>query len=174
MIVLPPIVAGYATTLPAVVAGRGRRAARRRRRPRSARSTGAAAGAVFGAFVVFVDSFGVERVREVFLNISPVLMDYLLSRSHGDRDRRCCSPWCLGRRGRRRRRVPHPARSGVRRPLGTAVWVTLLFGFLQRIIPIALDQLDVERDWLYSKVTGGLTWVGAVVDRGRLGRAPRC
>ena len=25
--------------------------------------TGAAAGAVFGAFVVFVDSFGVERVR---------------------------------------------------------------------------------------------------------------
>jgi branched-chain amino acid transport system permease protein len=42
------------------------------------------------------------------------------------------------------------------------VWVTLLFGFLQRIVPIALDQLDIERDWLYSKVTGGLTWVGAI------------
>ena len=26
-----------------------------------------------------------------------------------------------------------------------------------------MDQLDVERDWLYSKVTGGLTWVGAAV-----------
>ena len=24
-------------------------------------------------------------------------------------------------------------------------------------------QLGVERDWLYSKVTGGLTWVGAIV-----------
>ena len=48
------------------------------------------------------------------------------------------------------------------KPIGTAVWVTLLqFGFLQRIIPIALDQLGIERDWLYSKVTGGLTWVGA-------------
>ena len=57
----------------------------------------------------------------------------------------------------------------MRRPLGTAVWVTLLFGFLQRIIPIAMDQLDVERDWLYSKVTGGLTWVGRVRRGGRLG-----
>ena len=48
---------------------------------------------------------------------------------------------------------------GVRKPIGTAVWVTLLLGFLQRIIPIALDQLGIERDWLYSKVTGGLTWI---------------
>jgi len=51
----------------------------------------------------------------------------------------------------------------IRKPVGSAVWVTLLFGFLQRIVPIALDQLDIERDWLYSKLTGGLTWVGAVV-----------
>ena len=66
-----------------------------------------------------------------------------------------------------RRREASPPNSdpvcGVRKPIGTAVWVTLLFGFLQRIIPIALDQLSIERDWLYSKVTGGLTWVGAIV-----------
>ena len=41
--------------------------------------------------------------------------------------------------------------------------ITLLMAFLQRIIPIAMDELGVERDWLYSKVTGGLTWIGAIV-----------
>ena len=27
--------------------------------------------------MVFVDTFGVERIREVFINISPELMEYL-------------------------------------------------------------------------------------------------
>ena len=160
MIVLPPVVAGYATTRSRVVAGEVVERSTAQAATFGA-VTGAAAGAVFGAFVVFVDSFGVERVREVFLNISPVLMEYLLS------GRTAIVTALLltvvsalaGAGGAAYRTLP----SGVRRPLGTAVWVTLLFGFLQRIIPIAMDQLDVERDWLYSKVTGGLTWVGAFV-----------
>ena len=41
--------------------------------------------------------------------------------------------------------------------------VVLVFGFLQRVIPIALDQLELERDWLYSPEFDGLTWLGAVV-----------
>ncbi len=122
--------------------------------------TGGAAGAVFGAFVVFVDIFGVERVREVFINISPDLMEYLLS------GRTAIVTGALlvvvsaiaGAVGAIYRTLP----DAVRKPIGTAVWVPLLFGFLQRIIPIAMDQLDIERDWLYSKVTGGLTWVGAI------------
>jgi branched-chain amino acid transport system permease protein len=160
MILLPPIVAGYATTRSRVVAGEVVVRSTTQAAAFGA-ATGAAAGAVFGAFVVFVDAFGVDRVREVFLNISPVLMDYLLS------GRTAIVTALLltvvsavsGAGGAAYRTLP----SSVRRPLGTAVWVTLLFGFLQRIIPIAMDQLDVERDWLYSKVTGGLTWVGAFV-----------
>jgi branched-chain amino acid transport system permease protein len=160
MILLPPTVAGYATTRSRVIAGEVVTRSTAQAASFGA-LTGAVAGAVFGAFVVFVDSFGVDRVREVFLNISPVLMDYLLS------GRTAIVTALLltvvsaiaGAGGAAYRTLP----SGVRRPLGTAVWVTLLFGFLQRIIPIALDQLEVERDWLYSKVTGGLTWVGAAV-----------
>ena len=49
----------------------------------------------------------------------------------------------------------------VRRPIGTAVGVTLLAGLLQRIIPIALVQLGIRANWLYSPATGGLTWLGA-------------
>jgi branched-chain amino acid transport system permease protein len=51
----------------------------------------------------------------------------------------------------------------IRRPLGTAITAVLALGFLQRIVPIALDQLNLERDWLYSPLTGGLTWLGAAV-----------
>jgi branched-chain amino acid transport system permease protein len=160
IMLLPPIVAGYATSRPLVVAGEVLERSTREAAV-TGTATGAAAGGVFGAFVVFVDAFGVDRVREVFLNISPVLMDYLLS------GRTAIVTALLlvvvsavaGAAGAVYRTLP----DGVRRPLGTAVWVTLLFGFLQRIIPIAMDQLDVERDWLYSKVTGGLTWLGAFV-----------
>ena len=38
-----------------------------------------------------------------------------------------------------------------------------MFGFLQRVIPIMFDQLVLERDWLYSPIYDGLTWVGALV-----------
>ena len=51
----------------------------------------------------------------------------------------------------------------VRRPLATAIAVTLLAGLLQRIIPIALVQLGITVDWLYSPATGGLTWLGAAL-----------
>jgi branched-chain amino acid transport system permease protein len=50
----------------------------------------------------------------------------------------------------------------IRRAVTAAVSVTLLFGFLQRVIPIAFDQLDLERDWLYSLSFDGLTWIGAL------------
>ncbi|MDH4112857.1 MAG: branched-chain amino acid ABC transporter permease [Actinomycetota bacterium] len=160
MLVLPPLLAGYVATTPRIEAGQVIEATRARAAMVGA-VTGASAGVVFAAFVVFVDVFGVERVRAIFLNISPVLMDFLL------RGRPVLVAAAIlvaistisGTAGASYRVLPDAAR----RPLGTAVWVTLLFGFLQRIIPIALDQLDVERDWLYSKVTRGLTWPGAII-----------
>jgi branched-chain amino acid transport system permease protein len=159
MLVTPPLIAGYVAVAPRVEAGelvefeRGRAAV-------VGGVAGALAGAVFGAFVIFVDAFGVERIRTVFINISPVLMDYLTA----GRPAAVAAVILVvvsavaAAAGAVYRLLP----DAVRKPLGSAVWVTLLFGFLQRIVPIALDQLDIERDWLYSKVTGGLTWVGAI------------
>ena len=158
MILLSPVVAGYVTSRPRVVAGQVAARSQAEAAPIGA-VAGATAGALFGAFVVFVDAFGVERIREVFVNISPALMDYLLSGRTAivTAALLVIASAVAGAVGAVYRTLP----DGVRKPIGTAVWVTLLFGFLQRIIPIALDQLGIERDWLYSKVTGGLTWVGA-------------
>jgi branched-chain amino acid transport system permease protein len=36
-------------------------------------------------------------------------------------------------------------------------------GLLQRIVPTALDQLHIERDWLYSRVTLGLSDLGGAI-----------
>ena len=160
MLVVPPLVAGFVATLPKVEAGEIVELAR----PKAAMIgavAGAMAGVVFTAFVVFVDTFGVERVRAVLLNVSPTLMDYLTS----GRPVMAAAAILVvlsmvsGAVGATYRTLP----SEVRRPLGSAVWVTLLLAFLQRIVPIALDQLDIERDWLYSRLTDGLTWIGAIV-----------
>ncbi|HET6714012.1 MAG TPA: leucine/isoleucine/valine transporter permease subunit [Actinomycetota bacterium] len=159
MILLPPVVAGYVTSRPRVVAGQVAERSQAEAAPIGA-VTGATAGLSFGAFVVFVDAFGVERIREVFVNISPALMEYLLSGRTAivTAALLVIASAVAGTLGAVYRTLPE----GVRKPIGTAIWVTLLLGFLQRIIPIALDQLGIERDWLYSKVTGGLTWIGAV------------
>ena len=160
MIVISPVLAGYVVTSPRVEGGE-RVAFTLGQAASAGVVAGALAGAIFGAFVVFVDVFGVDRIRPIFLNISPTLMDYLTQ------DRPVivaaaiivAASVAAGAAGAVYRVLP----DGIRKPLGSAVWVTLLFGFLQRIVPIALDQLDIERDWLYSKVTRGLTWPGAIL-----------
>jgi branched-chain amino acid transport system permease protein len=160
MLVIAPLIAGYVVAAPRVEAGSLIRVDRGRAAILGA-VTGALAGSVFAAFVVFVDVFGVERVRAIFLNISPTLMDFLTAGRPLPVAAAIlvASAVVAGVAGAVYRVLP----DAIRKPLGSAVWVTLLFGFLQRIVPIALDQLDIERDWLYSKVTGGLTWVGAIM-----------
>ena len=160
ILILPPLIAGWVSTVPKVVAGEVVELSRTSATVAGV-AAGAVAGGVFGAFVVFVDTFGVERIRAVFLNISPTLMEFLT------RGRPAIVAALIittvsaiaGAAGAWYRTLPTP----VRKPLGAAVTITLLMAFLQRIIPIAMDELGVERDWLYSKVTGGLTWIGAIV-----------
>ncbi|HET9310263.1 MAG TPA: branched-chain amino acid ABC transporter permease [Actinomycetota bacterium] len=160
MILIAPLIGGYVVTAPKVESGSLVRVDRGRAAILGA-VTGVVAGCVFAAFVVFVDVFGVERIRAIFINISPALMDFLV----GGRPVPVAAAILVaiavvaGVAGAVYRVLP----DAIRKPVGSAVWVTLLFGFLQRIVPIALDQLDIERDWLYSKLTGGLTWVGAAV-----------
>lgn len=160
ILILPPLIAGWVSTVPKVVAGEVVELSRTSATVAGV-AAGAVAGGVFGAFVVFVETFGVERIRAVFLNISPTLMEFLT------RGRPAIVAALIittvsaiaGAAGAWYRTLPTP----VRKPLGAAVTITLLMAFLQRIIPIAMDELGVERDWLYSKVTGGLTWIGAIV-----------
>ncbi len=111
--------------------------------------------------VVLADWIGDERIRAVFLNVTPQLMEFV---TFGQ-------PTVVGGLiivvisavGGRPGRAPAGGSRSIRRPVTAAVITTLLFGFLQRVIPIALDQLGLERDWLYSPQFDGLTWIGALV-----------
>src|SRR6266545_4269393 len=133
VLIAAPLVAGYAVTRPRIRAGERRALA-----PRDAivagAVSGATAGLVFGIAVVAADAFGIDRIRSVFLNVSEPLIDFVT--------------------------FGQPPVVGA--VITTAVSAVLVLGFLQRIIPIALDQLDLERDWLYSRSIGGLTWLGAI------------
>jgi branched-chain amino acid transport system permease protein len=111
--------------------------------------------------VLFTDRYGVERIREIFIQVDPDLIELL---SFGQSVTvgaviLIVGGLALGGAGAGFRSLSPP----LRRNLGTAVSVTLLMGLLQRIIPIMLVQLGLESDWLYSKITGGLTWIGAAV-----------
>src|SRR6266545_2729004 len=136
VLISAPLVAGYAVTRPRIRAGERRALA-----PRDAivagAVSGATAGLVFGIAVVAADAFGIDRIRSVILTAVSAVAGGLAAGL----------------------RVTPIA---VRRPITTAVSAVLVLGFLQRIIPIALDQLDLERDWLYSRSIGGLTWLGAI------------
>jgi branched-chain amino acid transport system permease protein len=110
---------------------------------------------------VFVDWFGLDRIRDIFVGVSPDLLDFL---SFG------LSIWAAvgvltvagaifgGLGGAFRSLDP-----AIRRPLGNAVVITLLMALLQRIVPVAMQEVGLDPDWLYSPVTGGLTWIGAAV-----------
>ncbi len=175
MIYLAPFIVGYSLT-----GSRVERGEQVRTTPREALVRGSIAGAfagfVFSLAVVFADWFGIDRIRAIFINVSGDLFEAVTSsRPLGVVVIILVVVSALfGAVGGVYRVIP----AGIRKPLGSAVAAVLLFGFLQRIIPIAFDQLAVElkglatfladittdlRGLLYSKTTGGMTWVGAVV-----------
>ena len=160
MLVLPAFVAGVAAAAPRVEAGE-RHEMRLSEAIVAAAVAGAAAGATFGIAVIFANVIGEERVRAVFLNVSSQLVAFVTfgqTTSVGAVIIVAIST-VAGVLGGALRVSP----TSVRRPVTAAVMTTLLFGFLQRVIPIALDQLKLQRDWLYSVTFDGLTWIGAIV-----------
>jgi branched-chain amino acid transport system permease protein len=160
MLVLPAFVAGLVAAAPRIEGGE-RHEMRLSEAVIAAAVAGAAAGVAFALAVVLADWIGAERVRAVFLNVSPQLMGFVtFGQAMGPGAVLIVAISTLaGTIGGVLRVAPPP----VRRPVTAAVLVTLVFGFLQRVIPIALDQLDLERDWLYSREFDGLTWIGAIV-----------
>jgi branched-chain amino acid transport system permease protein len=160
MLVSAPFVAGLAMAAPRVVAGE-RREASLAEAVRVGTVAGAAAGVTFALAIVLTDWIGDERVRRVFINVSPTLMEFVtFERATGVGGAIIVALSAVaGLLGGVLRAAPLT----IRRAATAAVSITLLFGFLQRVIPIALDQLDLERDWLYSPSFDGLTWIGAAV-----------
>ncbi len=158
VLVIGPFVAGFAIARPRVEAG-ARKMVGVGDAWKLGPGVGAVAGLIFGLAVIVGDMIGVERIRSVFVNVSPSLMDFLTfgqSIMTGVLILGAISA-LAGLCGAMYRVLP----DNVRKPVGAASVAVLLMGFLQRIIPISLDQLDIERDWLYSKTTRGLTWLGA-------------
>jgi branched-chain amino acid transport system permease protein len=160
MLVLPAFIAGLVAAAPRVEGGE-RHEMRLSEAMTAAAVAGAAAGVTFGLAVVLADWIGVERIRAVFLNVTPQLMEFVtFGQATGvGAVLIVVISAAAGVSGGALRAAPPP----VRRPVTAALVVVLVFGFLQRVIPIALDQLKLERDWLYSPEFDGLTWLGAVV-----------
>ena len=158
LIIAPGLVAAYAVTRPRIVAGE-RRPAPFGSGVAAASLTGVITGAVFAAAVWFADWFGVDRIREMFVSVSEVLIDFLTSGKGVPAGLPILVGACVvgGAIGGLARTAP----ANVRVPLSVGLIAVLLLGMLQRIVPIIFVELGFEADWLYSPSTGGLTWLGA-------------
>ena len=160
LLVLPPFVAAFLAVRPRVVGGRVEQPG-----PPAALAIGALAGGVTGAVgaggLALVDAIGLDRVRSVFVAVSPALVETMtFGRGLGlGAAILVLGGLGLGAVGGIWRRVRH----GLRRPVEVGLLTVFVLGMLQRVVPFMLDELRIERDWLYSRVTRGLTWVGAVV-----------
>jgi branched-chain amino acid transport system permease protein len=159
ILVAAPFVVGYVVGRPRVEQGQ-----RRETTMTEALAWGATGGAVAGALVgvaaVAVDAFGVERVRAIFIQVTQGLIDFvtlgleppivgaiaLTAISAG-----------VGLLGGAMHVVP----DRIRKPIVSAVATILALGFLQRVVPVAMAEIDLETDWLYT--SAGLTWFGALV-----------
>jgi branched-chain amino acid transport system permease protein len=159
LLVVPPIVVGYIVTRPRVVAGERRTAG-----PASAAAAGALAGLVatglFGAAVAFANWFDVNRIRQVFIEATPTLIEFVtFERGVGTGIVILLAIGLVaGALGGLIRTAP----AAVRRPLVAGATVTMLLALLQRIIPVAMREAGLPTDFLYSVVTRGLTWGGAI------------
>ncbi len=158
LLVAPALLAGYVVTRPRTVAG-DRREVGLRTGLVIGTMTGLVTGATFAAAAWFADWFGVDRIREVFIQITELLIEFVtfgLGVPAGLLVLVAASA-AGGAVGAFARTAP----ATIRKPAMVGLSAVLLLGLLQRIVPIVLVQLGVEADWLYSPVTQGLTWLGA-------------
>jgi branched-chain amino acid transport system permease protein len=160
LIFLPAAVGGWVVTRPRVVAGERRTAT-----PGAAAAVGVTEGVVAGVVVELalglVSVLGIETVRQVFSAVSPALIEIM-------RFHMAPAPAAVamiagtafvGLAGGVLRVLPKE----VRAPVASGLFAIVVVALLQRVIAPAFDQMNIERDWLYSPVTTGLTWIGGVV-----------
>jgi branched-chain amino acid transport system permease protein len=158
LIVAPAIVAAYVVARPRVVAGErvvpGLPAGMA-----GGTLVGLVTGAGFALVVAFAEWFGVERIRDVFVNVTEPLVQFLTFEQGVPQGLVPLIAACVlgGLVGGVARTAPET----LRRPMTVGLLTVIVMGLLQRIIPIILFELGIEADWLYSPVTRGLTWLGA-------------
>jgi branched-chain amino acid transport system permease protein len=159
LIVLPPLITGFVVSRPRVVSGE-RRVASLGQASAAGAFAGGVAGAVFGAAVAFAEWFGVDRIREVFITVSPTLIEFVTFEQGvavGFVILTVLGLVAGGVGGALKAASPR-----VRRPIVVGASVTVLLGLLQRIIPVAMRQLDLDPSVLYLP-SAGLTVPAAIV-----------
>jgi branched-chain amino acid transport system permease protein len=154
LIVAPALVAAFVVTRPRIEAGE--------RREVSLRDGVIAGGTgiVFAAATWFADVFGVDRIREVFVSVTQELIDFLTFDKGIPGGLVILVVLCIvgGAVGG----FVRTASDDIRKPASVGVLAVLLFGLLQRIVPIMLVELGYEADWLY-RAGSGLTVLGGTV-----------
>jgi branched-chain amino acid transport system permease protein len=159
LILAPALVAAYAVTRARIVAGE-RRSVPFRPGVAVGVATGLVGGALFAAAAAFADWFGVDRIREVFVAVTEQLIDFLTFDKGVPAGLPLLIGLCVvgGAVGGFARTAPE----AVRRPASAGILAVILFGLLQRIIPIVFVELGFEADWLYDR-SAGLTWFGGLI-----------
>jgi branched-chain amino acid transport system permease protein len=160
LVVGPPALAAYVSLRPKIQAGD-------RVEPDFATAlltgtaAGGAAGVIVAAGIGIVNWLGVDSVRAVFRSISPTLVSILTFHASTVAGTGVLFALIVaaGVVGGALRVMP----ASVRKATLNAAAAVVVLGLLQRIVPTALDQLHIERDWLYSRVTLGLSDVGGVI-----------
>jgi branched-chain amino acid transport system permease protein len=160
MIFLPPLMGGWVATRPRVVAGERRTAP-----PPLAVSAGGIQGLVTGlvvtVFVVVIEFVGVATVRQVFVSVSPELMAIL--RFHRGPILGTIvlvlGSALAGAFGAGVRVLP----ARTQRVVIAGVTAVVVAALLKRVVAPALIQLKLDTTWIYSPITLGLTWLGAIV-----------
>jgi branched-chain amino acid transport system permease protein len=159
LILAPALVAAYAVTRPRIIAGE-RLSVPFGPGVAVGVVTGLVGGAVFAAAVAFADRFGVDRIREVFVAVTEQLIDFVTFDKGVPAGLPVLIGLCVvgGAVGGFVRTAP----AAVRRPASAGILAVILFGLLQRIIPIMFVELGFEADWLYDR-GAGLTWFGGLI-----------
>jgi branched-chain amino acid transport system permease protein len=160
LLLAPALVAAVVASRPRIVAGELRSPTTLQAFVAGGES-GAIAGAAVAVVAGLVEILGIERVRPVFVNVTDELLEIVLFGQ----------AWALGSLiliallaltgGVAAVGSTMPAR--IRRPLVVAIAAVLTMALLHRIVPTILLELDLDPTWLYSRVTLGLTWFGAIV-----------
>jgi branched-chain amino acid transport system permease protein len=157
---LPAVLVGYLVARPVTTSGMVRRL--------SVRSgvtvgtlAGGTAGVVLAAGVGVVNLIGQATVRSVFIAVSPQLMNILTFGQSAlvGAVALIVLGAGLGAIGGGVSAAP----DDVKRPTIVASATVVTLGLLRTIVHPALAQLGLRDDWLYSPITLGLTWLGAIV-----------
>ncbi len=157
---LPAVLVGYIVARPGVTSGTVLRLP-----IRSGVTVGALAGGTAGVVLAVgvgvVNLVGQDTARSVFIAASPQLMDNLTfgrSAVVGALALIVLGA-ALGAIGGGVSAAP----DDVRKPTIVAAATAVTVGLLRTIVHPALAQLGLRDDWLYSPITLGLTWLGAIL-----------